>query len=72
MPRGTSQLEWTTADDEDDEQPLLAEDYIWLMRNGLEGPPELVPDLAWVWDLGTRGLLEYQLRIAARQPAGSA
>ena len=45
MPRGAS-LEWTTADEEDEEQPLLAEDYVWLMRNGLEGPPELIPDLA--------------------------
>jgi hypothetical protein len=71
MPRGASR-KWVRADEEDEEQPLLAEDYVWLMGHGLAGAPDAVPNLEWVWDLGTRGRLEYQLRVAARQPLGSA
>lgn len=71
MPRGASQLEWTTTDEED-ERPLLAEDYVWLMRNGFDRHPEQVPDLEWVWDLGARDLLAFQMSVAAHQPLGSA
>jgi hypothetical protein len=61
-----------TLADEDEQLVEDVDEYGWFLNADPVGQPERVPDLAWVWDLGSRALLEYQLAVAARQPFGNA